>query len=1040
MINSNPNHIYLSGVRIEDFRSLGKSDVSLHPGPGVVLLVGPNGLGKSSWFEAIEMALVGEIRRWQEPPIDNIPRTAQVRKGALHEMWSIELRFQDQKNGQSKVVSRNGPSPLDGTSVDDVISNILALRPEAWSLNRSNLSSFLYATHILAQSTRLRFFSKERRKRWDDVLRQVSGFARMLQACDNVGQGTKRAFTELVYERQNQLSAAEEALGVWQHELELLDAAESRRASRLETIDPEKARIALKTEHITIPLPPALSSAKDDAIAMISELRGMRDILLTSQSEITARIKGYEALRELPVEVAQVLTLQSEARHQVDAVQAGLDVAETTIARVQAERDELSHALDEARTQADRARNVVEAINLFRTIESGFNVATEAERKAEATLAGAITSASQVEALLKAAEESRQRRFEWETRRDSLQRRRVEIDEANRRLERIAQLFREQNAVEQNLREKTALHEILQSERADIAAEVVALEAKVRISETALRESLVRNDAIKNAIATIAAYLPTDAVSCPVCSQEWKPAGTLSTKAKAAATAFEPNLTSIENELNQAKAEFERLHLTADQIDGKIVESNALLKRLTIDVSTYSTEIQRLRDFPIFLDHDQTTLETHVQEMAAQLSAEEPALAAASGNQLPSVSDQNTEIIKIREQLRVARIHLADATRNRDQAREAKSAAKAQASALMDHIHRLDVSVQGTEDDRARYEQTRVNSDQDVLYKSNQLRDSEHRLAAANTDVNAGRQELVNKRRQLAELDARNVALKARWMQLGLEEPVTSESLERALAVLLTQRQQIEQQREVVERVASALSHWLEDEETNKIRERLIAQAQSNTVVAFTAHKKVLEDEVKRRRMLLDRIKRVREKVDTLSSRLGGDANMLRKRIGEALKEPLGRLLPALVLDPVFHKLHLEIGGSSQRTEVGVPLGDDQAEHYLSEGQMAGVSLAVLLAMATTFRWSRWPALILDDPTQHNDLIHATNLIEVLRTLVLTEGFQVFMSTHDREFAEFVQKKFKNAMIPGTLLRFRDPMNGQGVIPILSSWGETLGV
>lgn len=1043
MISSNLNHVYLSKVRIENFRAFGKSDILLHAGPSIVLLVGPNGLGKSSWFEAIEMALVGDVRRWQKPPINEIPPTAQVRRGSASKQWSIELAFQQRRNDQLQTVLRSGPSPINGTSVDQVISYVLALDHEAWALTTFNLSSFLHATHILSQSSQLRFSSKTPRERWDEILSQVSGFARMLQASQNVGQGTKHELTVLEKKYQDQVSNAQEDLKAWRHLRTLYDDAERRRANRLEAIGPEQARIALENEHITTPLPPPLPSANADAVAILSALREIRDTFLTRQSEIAAGIKSREDLRGIPIEMAQILALHNEASRHMEAAQAALDVAEIARATIEAEKAERDLALVEARKQADRTRNILEGIAGLRAIRLEITASAEAEREHEAVMAGDVASIYEAEVLLKTADERRLRRATWEARGDSLQRRRTQINEANLRLDQIAALMEKLQAVEQKLQETSALLVILEREREDIAAKTTTQEAKARAAETTVQESLARNDAIKNAIAAIATYLHPDAVSCPVCSHEWKPAGTLLAKAKAAAAAFEPNLTSIENELKQAKAEFGSLRLEVDRADGRIAESVTLLNQLETDVYSHRAEIQRLLEFSLFLGYDQTTLSAHVHETTAHLAADEAIWASASESLLPSVSEQDIEIIRIRDQLRLAREHLVDVTRDRDQARETKSAAEAQATAMLNRIHEFDPSVEGTEEDRTRYEQTRLSADQHLLNQSNQLLDCERRLAVAVVDVETCQQELVKTRTDIAELHAHGAALKTRWVQSGIVEPVASDKLESELAALQAQKQAIEQDKDIVERVARALSHWLEDQETTKIRERLIAQAQGDTAEAFAAHEKMLDDEIKRRRALLDRTKRVREIVGTLSSRLGEDAAELRKSIGAALKDPLGRLLPTLVLDPNFHNLHLEIGGSSQRTEVGASFGEStahQAEHFLSEGQMAGVSLAVLLAMATTFRWSRWPALILDDPTQHNDLIHATNLIEVLRNLVFTEGFQVFMSTHDREFAEFVQRKFKNAMIPGTLLRFRDPVDGRGIIPIPISWGEPRNV
>ncbi len=56
--------MYLRRVEIGDFRAF-PADFAfdLAPGPGVTLLVGQNGLGNSTFIEAIEWCLTGGVRR-----------------------------------------------------------------------------------------------------------------------------------------------------------------------------------------------------------------------------------------------------------------------------------------------------------------------------------------------------------------------------------------------------------------------------------------------------------------------------------------------------------------------------------------------------------------------------------------------------------------------------------------------------------------------------------------------------------------------------------------------------------------------------------------------------------------------------------------------------------------------------------------------------------------------------------------------------------------------------------------------------------------
>jgi exonuclease SbcC len=81
---------------------------------------------------------------------------------------------------------------------------------------------------------------------------------------------------------------------------------------------------------------------------------------------------------------------------------------------------------------------------------------------------------------------------------------------------------------------------------------------------------------------------------------------------------------------------------------------------------------------------------------------------------------------------------------------------------------------------------------------------------------------------------------------------------------------------------------------------------------------------------------------------------------------------------------------------------------YFSEGQLSALSVSALLAASTTFGWSRWRGLLLDDPLQHNDVIHASAFMDLLRQMVRELGYQI-MSTHDSAEAEFLGRKCRSA-------------------------------
>lgn len=62
-----PAGAYLQSISVSGFRGVGPlSTLELEPGPGLTLVVGRNGSGKSSFADGLEVLLTGELRRWEE--------------------------------------------------------------------------------------------------------------------------------------------------------------------------------------------------------------------------------------------------------------------------------------------------------------------------------------------------------------------------------------------------------------------------------------------------------------------------------------------------------------------------------------------------------------------------------------------------------------------------------------------------------------------------------------------------------------------------------------------------------------------------------------------------------------------------------------------------------------------------------------------------------------------------------------------------------------------------------------------------------------
>jgi hypothetical protein len=129
-----PRRVYLKAISVRGFRGIA-DEVTLHlqPGPGLTVITGRNGSGKSSFAEAAEIALTGDNKRWSD-------RTAVWKEGwrNLHSSGPAVIEVKLTEDGQSvpTVVAREWPAgaALDGARDHvSVAGNRQALAAKGWA-------------------------------------------------------------------------------------------------------------------------------------------------------------------------------------------------------------------------------------------------------------------------------------------------------------------------------------------------------------------------------------------------------------------------------------------------------------------------------------------------------------------------------------------------------------------------------------------------------------------------------------------------------------------------------------------------------------------------------------------------------------------------------------------------------------------------------------------------------------------------------------------------------------------------------------------
>src|ERR1051325_2389183 len=87
------SEVFLKYVAFKNFRTFGEFAVDIVPAPGLTLLVGTNGLGKSNFFDGLEWAITGEVRRLKPYMRAGDELKVLTRRGARAGSHSVRLEF-----------------------------------------------------------------------------------------------------------------------------------------------------------------------------------------------------------------------------------------------------------------------------------------------------------------------------------------------------------------------------------------------------------------------------------------------------------------------------------------------------------------------------------------------------------------------------------------------------------------------------------------------------------------------------------------------------------------------------------------------------------------------------------------------------------------------------------------------------------------------------------------------------------------------------------------------------------------------------------
>jgi DNA repair exonuclease SbcCD ATPase subunit len=999
------SNLYLTKLIVNEFRTFSQCEVVLPDSPGVLLVCGPNGLGKSTLFDGLEWCLSGKVDRFEQASrgvtSDQYLRSwhSQTdRQTSVQATFSGDLSTLRSIVGTQEVQSGEEPAGL--------------LQSNAWKSPIGDLHNYLLLTHFLGQSTLTRMTHRKADQRWE----YLKGPARSDWATEIAtslhGHGNSaeaKAFVaaaraaELEAQRLDDLLRAESTL------FESSSVAGSIAEPQVIT---EAAMILNGLKDLTA----------DVAIDAVQQATGPR--ALEQLSRAVAALQAWRTRRATILERAGACLRQfNEANSKVAELQATLPPLEASLLELQQKVSLSAIELQQAEAQHQEARTASRALEARVTALEALRTLLDRRAQLQKNRLLLDSEASTLESDVASAEARTrvaERRLLLAQSIDNKLRgllQEIETDIGRRTLRgHIENLDRQILALRNGISVILNASSNLELQLQQAQARQSSTSERLQAANTTLASARSAVGRLIAAVVSVASNINDSTCVCPVCATDFEP-GELRRRSAAAADALGPTLAPLEEIVRQAEAE--------------ALEANAGVAVITLQVGELH---QRRQDLAILVA-DRNAKIAQLNVSLGEGAQSEPAPATARPQALQKRAERARHWLRVIGEPGALQSAWSTALTSRNDlaARyaETQRARDGEAQAL----GRSEEDIQFTLQTLG--QNTASEADDELLSARTRRVQAEQRVFAANVtlqNVQAVVSDLnqklaataANQKTLLATLGASRAEVAqvvSAWKELGMGDDLpTNEARSRAELLAQAAGARVLKADQVLTQLRTGFSIALQQEAHKEglaqVRNAVTAPASSdrNEIIKLARESQVRSLEKAQTYLRAQQI--AQSAYQQINERVGA----FNQRYLKPLNDLMSKINRAILTDPDVG-LDLEFNRNAVRQKARRPKNAPSSVENLdpllvhSEGQMAALAVSILCAASLTFTWSRWRGLVMDDPLQHNDVLHASAFADLMRNLVRENGYQVLVSTHDMGQADFLRRKFVAGNVPCTVVQ-----------------------
>lgn len=975
----------LNSIQLRNIRRFGQ-EVTIRFGPGVTVLLAPNGTGKTAIFEGIELGLTGTVARLQES-LDPLIRDSEP-KAQVILTFENEQRRVDLARGGSCIIQGQIPSVLGEVESKD-------------------LPYLLRLTHLLDQRDGSWFVQAGSEDAGSQLARLPIG-RDVTVASAALSSARKTQRNRLETERVK--SEASKSLQYWRGLIAERDLSSQASGKPLTPLDELESMLKSFSNQswssISTSVGPSLDSLTSDCAELITRLERhiaelrTREASLSELGEIHYQYESAVLGHQAAVETLKGL-MEELANAKLQSAKASAALIEVEESRLRLEekrqpileRQRLLQSSDEA--TADLTAKEA-SLKLSQTLFD------QAKHQAELSRINLETKT-----VAYSTHQTRERRIQ-EAIRDE-----TEILSDLERLGRMLRLQIELEAHQSELMTQSSAASNLQILFDQLSVSAGKWELETRTASEAFKIISDTSDSIRTAVSTIASKLPKDRGDCPVCGVDHGPGG-LQARISQALAALDPalgpaneHLKFVETEASKAKLNLEKTRQDFRKQQEQVEQISQIILVIMSEITEITQRLQKYGSNP-------GEIKVNIDSVASKLSASRLSLEAERSAAAQDISEEvlveltaishaaSAALETAHSRFEVAKLAFGRSKENAERVIQALS----QFSPIVDtgkEVEELEIALR---ESMVLIERRKLEKDRWLDTQIN----LEHRLPLAERSVASAHEGVVG--------------YQSRWSSNLLPSSPSKDTLDTERSNTQSELDKSLKARHFLGEAQVEFSRYQALAYRENCQRKLDALRGSAKEEDFTAQ---LELNLSNADAELNRVNRALSALESLSEGLRVSLSDVHEQV--KLIEPKWRaLLNRVIREPRFSRTELDFYShyKKEHAEVKVPLHGSTAPARMvaSEAQIADLQLTFLLAMALEKPWSPWRALLLDDPTQHHDLVHASAVFDLLRDFVDDHQFQILFATHDALQARFILRKMRNDGVPARLCELRPTQSG----------------